>query len=279
MKRTTPDRISSFRRGPAAILGGLCLLGAVPNIGFAAPDATETEKAAPDGDAAQAAFSLQKKVNSDAIGSQKQIESLDDEAQELLSRYRSVVTEASSYEAYSKQLDQSIASQRTELDSITEQMGRANDTARDVLPLTARLIDDLEQFINLDMPFRLAERTERIAGLRALMNRADVSLSEKYRRVIEAYLIELEFGRTMETYEGVIATTGEPLTVGYLRIGRIALLFQTPDGKKTGYWDQDAKNWVESADYERAFKKGARVASKQDAPDLVVAPVHAPREM
>lgn len=285
MKRTTPDRISSFRRGPAAILGCLCLLGAFPNVG-AAQDSAETEKAAPvvekaaqGGDAAQAAFSLQKKVNSDAIGSQKQIESLDDEAQELLSRYRSVVTETSSYEAYSKQLDQSIASQRTELDSITEQMGRANDTARDVLPVTARLIDDLEQFINLDMPFRLAERTERIAGLRALMNRADVSLSEKYRRVIEAYLIELEFGRTMETYEGVIATTGEPLTVGYLRIGRIALLFQTPDGKKTGYWDQDAKNWVESAEYERAFKKGARVASKQDAPDLVVAPVHAPKEM
>ncbi len=276
MKRTAPDRISSFLCGLAAILGALCLLGADPDGGAAAPEAA---KAAPVGDPAQAAFSLQKEVNSEAIESQKQVEALDDEAQELLSKYRSIVTETASYEAYSKQLEASLASQQTELDKISEQMGRANDTARDVLPLTARLIDDLDQFIKLDVPFQLADRTERVAGLRTLMNRADVSLSEKYRRVVEAYLIELEFGRTMETYEGVLETSGEPLTVDYVRIGRIALLYQTPDGKLTGYWDQDAKAWVESAEYERAFKKAARVASKQDAPDLVVAPVHAPRGM
>lgn len=287
MRTTTRDRNRHFHRGIAATGGALCLLVAAASMGEAAP---ETAAAVPTQDvavkdvaskdaAAKAAFSLQKDANREASAAQKQIESLDDEAQQLLSQYRTVVTEAASYESYSKQLEQSIESQRAELGRIEEQMGRAGDTARDVLPLTARLIDDLDQFIALDVPFQITERTQRIAGLRELMNRADVSLSEKYRRVIEAYLIELEFGRTMEVYEGVLATGSEPLTVDFLRIGRVALLYQTPDGKQTGYWDQDSKSWVEAADYERAFKKGARVATKQDAPDLIVAPVHAPKEM
>jgi hypothetical protein len=229
--------------------------------------------------AATEAFSRQRDVNRQAVDSQKKIESLDDEAQDLLSRYRSVLTETASYEAYSAQLERSVASQGEELTRIQEQMDRAGETARDVLPLTNKLIDDLDQFIALDLPFQRGERVKRVEGLRTLMGRADVSLSEKYRRVIEAYLIELEFGRTMETYEGVLDTGETPLTVDFLRIGRIALLYQTPDGQRTGYWDKDAKAWVENAEFAHAFKKGVRIASKQDAPDLVIAPVHAAKEM
>ena len=196
---------------------------------------------------ADAAFSAQRDANRAAKSAQQKVEDLDDEAQALLARYRSIVTETASYDAYSAQLERSIASQDAEIADIQSQMARAGDTARDVLPLTNRLIDDLETFVSLDAPFHVEERRERIAGLRALMGRADVSLSEKYRRVIEAYLIELEFGRTMETFPGVLESTGDPLTVDYLRIGRIALLYQTPDGGRTGYWDGDAKRWVEIA--------------------------------
>lgn len=224
-------------------------------------------------------FSLQEQTNRESLAAQKKVEALDDETQQLLAKYRGIVTETASYDAYARQLESSIASQDEELARIADQMARANDTARDVLPLTARLVDDLDQFVTLDLPFQLEERKQRIAGLRSLMTRADVSLSEKYRRVIEAYLIELEYGRTMETYEGVLDTGDQPLTVDFLRIGRIALLYQTPDGAHTGYWDADAKRWVEREDYARAFKKGVRIASKQDAPDLVVAPVHAAAEM
>lgn len=228
---------------------------------------------------ADAAFSAQRDANRAAKAAQQQVKDLDDETQALLARYRSIATETASYDAYSAQLERSIDSQDAELAGIQAQMARAGDTARDVLPLTSRLIDDLETFIGLDAPFHVAERNERIAGLRSLMGRADVSLSEKYRRVIEAYLIELEFGRTMETYQGVLESTGDPLTVDYLRIGRVALLYQTPDGGRTGYWDGSARRWVEDASYAQAFRKGARVASKQDAPDLVIAPVPAPKEM
>lgn len=245
----------------------------------ALPIATSEDGSSARKAAADAAFSTQQDANRAAKTNQQQVEELDDEAQALLSRYRSIVTETGSYDAYSAQLEQSIVSQSAELAAIEEQMARAGETARDVLPLTSRLIDDLESFIALDAPFHVEERRDRIAGLRTLMGRADVSLSEKYRRVIEAYLIELEFGRTMETYQGVLADTGEPITVDYLRIGRVALLYQTPDGSRTGYWDGGAKRWVEDAGYAQSFRKGARVASKLDAPDLVIAPIPAPKEM
>ena len=107
------------------------------------------------------------------------------------------------------------------------------------------------------------------------MSRADVSVSEKYRRIVEAYQIEIEYGRTIEAYQGKVGDK----TVDFLRAGRVALLYQTLDGKETGYWDADAKKWVQDNDYEDAIEAGLKVAKKQAAPDFIVVPVHAPKEV
>ena len=84
------------------------------------------------------------------------------------------------------------------------------------------------------MPFLLEERRKRIAGLRDIMNRADVSLSEKYRRVVEAYQIEMDYGRTIEAYDGRLGEGDDARTVQFLRIGRVVLMYQTLDGRRDG---------------------------------------------
>ena len=77
------------------------------------------------------------------------------------------------------------------------------------------------------------------------MDRADVTISEKYRRIVEAYQVEMDYGRTIEAYEGELASEGgDPRTVQFLRVGRVTLLYQTLDGRETGYWDADRKAWV-----------------------------------
>src|SRR4030095_2107472 len=111
------------------------------------------------------------------------------------------------------------------------------------------MLDTLKQLVELDVPFLLEERRARVAKLEKEIDRADVSLSEKYRRVVEAYQIEMEYGRTIDSYDGRLGDGADARTVQFLRIGRTALLYQTLDGNETGYWDANGKSWVVDNDY------------------------------
>jgi hypothetical protein len=140
------------------------------------------------------------------------------------------------------------------------------------------MLDSLEQFIELDTPFLLNERRERIERLRGMMERADVSAAEKFRRVIEAYQIENDYGRTIEAYKGTADINGTPQEVDFLRVGRVSLAYQTVGGGTTGAWDVESGSFVQVADseYKNQISDGLRIARKQVAPDLLIVPVPAP---
>jgi hypothetical protein len=217
-------------------------------------------------------------ADQEAAASQERISEIDDETQKLLGQYRTAVGEKESIEAYSAQLEIQIQSQVKDIDSIQTQLQEVETTAREVLPLTQKMLDTLAEFVALDVPFLSEERQKRIATLKDVMARADVSLSEKYRRVVEAYQIEMEYGRTVDAYEGRLGDGPEARTVQFLRIGRVSLMYQTLDGNETGFWDADDKKWVVDDDFRQAFKHGLDIAKKISAPDLLVVPVHAPKE-
>jgi hypothetical protein len=111
------------------------------------------------------------------------------------------------------------------------------------------------------------------------MPRADVTISEKYRRILEAYQIELDYGRSLDTYQAKLpGTEGEgEKTVDFVRLGRVSLMYQTPDGNETGYWNQNTRQWVVDDDYKEAVLKAIKVAKKLGAPDLLEVPVPAPK--
>jgi hypothetical protein len=233
------------------------------------------QAAPPAPDKVQSVVGEQKGIDQAAAQSQQRINQLDDEAQRMVGQYRQVVAETESIKAYNQQLALQVKSQVEEMDSMTKQLAEIERTSREVLPMMQKMVDTLEQFVNLDLPFLPEERKGRVAGLKEMMGRADVTISEKYRRITEAYSIEMEYGRTIEAYEGKLGEGDTAKTVEFLRAGRISLLYQTLDGKETGYWDMDQKKWVEDDDYRDAVKKGLRVAKKQGAPDLLIVPVHA----
>ena len=103
---------------------------------------------------------------------------------------------------YADQLETQIRSQDEEMKTNDGQLREVETTAREVVPLMQKMLDTLEQFVGLDVPFLLEERTKRMATLKELMTRADVAFSEKYRRILEAYQVEMEYGRTIETDHG-----------------------------------------------------------------------------
>jgi len=146
------------------------------------------------------------------------------------------------------------------------------------MPLMIRMLDGLEQFIQLDLPFLRDERLDRVERLRLLMERADVTMAEKFRRLTEAFQIENDFGRTIETYRDDLAVEGATLEVDVLRLGRIGLYFQTNDAGKTGRWDPAAGEWavLKGGLARNQVRQGIRMARKLVAPDLLLLRIQAP---
>ena len=136
------------------------------------------------------------------------------------------------------------------------------------------MIDAIEQFVDLDMPFLIDERHNRIEGLRAMMDRADVAVSEKFSQVLRAYQIENEYGRTYESYSETINVGGQDRKVDILKMGRVALVFQTPDGVETGMWNSNTGRWeVLDDSYKSAIRNGIRMANQQLTVDMLMLPV------
>ena len=62
-----------------------------------------------------------------------------------------------------------------------------------------------------------------------------------------------------------------------LRIGRIALVYQSLDGQELGIWNTNSNSWQSLApEYKSKVMAGIRIAREQAAPDLIKVPVAAP---
>lgn len=230
---------------------------------------------------AQLNQTLQAQIEVDraAAQAQQQIDTLRDRTLDAASRYAQAMTEAESYEKYNKQLSAQVASQQDEIASIEQQLLDIETTNREVQPLMDEMVRALDQFVQLDVPFLIKERSARVNNLKNIMARADVTISEKYRLILEAYQIELEYGRTLEAYEGTLGTGEETRTVEFVRLGRLSLMYRTLDGEETGYWDAVQKQWVVDNSYAEAVEQALRVANQDGAPELLTIPVPAPQEI
>ncbi|TDR22807.1 DUF3450 domain-containing protein [Marinicella litoralis] len=212
---------------------------------------------------------------------QKNIERVADQAADLLAEYKSVSKEVEGLKVYNGLIKKQLDNQLAEMQAINNSMQNISLIERQIVPLMIKMIDSLEQFIELDIPFLLEERTDRISNLRSMMERSDVAQSEKFRRVLESYEIEADYGRTIEAYKGTADVSGQIRDVNFFRVGRISLAYQTPDGNYSGAWDQGQNSYVElpSSEFKSHIKAGLKVAKKEVAPDLLVIPVQAAVEV
>lgn len=210
---------------------------------------------------------------------QREIDQIDDQTQAMLEAYQRLSRELEMLTVYDDQLQQLVASQESEKQSIQQQMAELEQTQREVVPLILEMVQWLETLLDADLPFLPEERRLRIAQLHELMGRADVSIGEKYRRVLEAYQIEMDYSRTIESYRGELKNGNQVRTVDFLRIGRLALYYQTIDRAEVGHWNAKEGRWVALPEqYELQIRNGLRIARQQLAPDLLHLPVAVPGE-
>lgn len=206
---------------------------------------------------------------------QEQINKLDETTRILLAEYQSTSKEYESLRLYNDQVQKIINSQIDEIANILFQIEELDRTNQKIVPLMIKMINGLEDFINLDVPFLMDERQNRLANLRTTMDRGDISTSEKFRLITEAYKTELEYGRTIETYRDTINIDGVDTSADFLRIGRIALTYLTTDGSKGGYYDLNDKVFLKSTgSIRRATEDGLKIAAKQAPPALIQIPIY-----
>ena len=107
------------------------------------------------------------------------------------------------------------------------------------------MLKGLEDFIALDVPFKKDQREAAIADLYVNMDSAKFSAAEKFRQILEVYDIESEYSLSLEAYRDLVDINGDgsEVEVEVLRIGRVALMYQTKDKSQTGAWNKETGSW------------------------------------
>jgi hypothetical protein len=212
--------------------------------------------------------------------SQQRVDNVVNQTRSLADQYRQILREIEGLEVYNLLLERQVARQEDQKVQVRESIDQVTVIQRQIVPLMDRMIAGLDQFVALDVPFLEEERRNRVQNLQSLLERQDVSVAEKFRRVMEAYQIENEYGRTIENYKGSLEIDGLVREVDFLRIGRVTLVYQTTDGQSQGVWDQSSGQWVAlGSEYRNRIRQGLRVARRQIAPELLLLPVPAPEDL
>jgi len=207
--------------------------------------------------------------------SQERINKIVEGTRSLEDQYRAINKEIDGLKVYNRLMRAQVEGQSAVLEDISLSMDQVDVINRQIFPLMERMIDGLEQSVKLDIPFLMDERNGRVANLKEIMQRSDVSVAEKFRKVMEAYQIENDYGTTIENYTQSLTIDGATRSFNMLRIGRIGLYFQSDDTQITGRWDNESRDWVEDNSARNEVRKGLRVAKQLIAPELIIVPVPA----
>ena len=243
-----------------------------------AAETAETETAAETAAEKTLGNAVETKIEAqeESVKSQNTIDELTDETRDMVQVYRNAIRKTESLNSYNQQLAKLVKQQKISLNSIQRQIENAEETRRSIVPFINKMITTLEKFVRLDLPFLLDERRQRVSTLKQIVNFPDITLPDKYRRVMEAYQIEIEYGRTIEAYNDTITVDGKEYTVEILRVGRLLMTFQTSDGDLSGIWNKHSKAWRKlPSEYNRSIKQGLLIAKKQAPPELIKLPVTA----
>ncbi len=204
-----------------------------------------------------------------SAASQSRIDSTERQTDKIVNEYKVVAKQVEGLKLYNEQKRIQIKAQLELMDKLDAQLDQVVVMQRQIPPLAQRMLESLENFINLDTPFRIEERQNRIDLVRASLAKPKVTASEQVRQVLEAYNIEAEYGRKIDSYEATV----EGKVVNILVVGRIGMFYQTKDETETGFWNNDSQSWEIIDGYRRPVRDGIRMAKKLAPTDMLTIPV------
>lgn len=225
-------------------------------------------------------FDEASELNKVAQNAQEEINDISNETDRLVSEYTQLLKQIEGLKAYNAQQERLIQSQEEEKAEFRASIRDVQSVRRQITPLMLRMVGALEKFVELDVPFQLEERRERIQGLRDLLDQSNVAEPEKFRRVLEVYQIENEYSRFLDAYEGTLTIDGTEKEVKFLRAGRVALVYETLDGENVGFYNKQTGSFESLGDdYKTAIEKGLQIANQQSSPSVINLPVSGPEQV
>ena len=214
------------------------------------------------------------KTHEENSTSQQRIDKLALEAQHLLEEYQRLQLNSDYQETYNAELSKLDADQQQQIQQLASQLEAIKVTQEQLQPLMRTMADTLEKFVVLDLPFHQETRIASVLQLKQRLRDNSIALPERFRLLWEAYQLELNYNRSIETWRGDINTENGARAVKFLRLGRLALYYLNLDGSEAGYWQMSTGTWISLPEkFLAVIDKGIRIADGHVAPQLMLLPV------
>ena len=211
--------------------------------------------------------------------SQQRVDKLAAETRALHDKRRAAEWRALQLAAYAEQLEQEALAQEQRRDGIRAELARVASTGTGLLPLAERMLAELEAHVARDLPFLAPVRRKRIDEARALLADPKRGQAEKFRRVLDAWRSEFEYGYTIGAEDLATDCTGAPAqppdaAVG-VRVGRVGFYCLGADGRSGARWDAVARRWIalDDGDAVEEVARAAAMARDKAPAGVLVLPV------
>lgn len=250
---------------PARRWAGACLLALVLG-GSAAADQVD--------DAVAATLQGQKAARE----SQQRVDRIAAETRSLLQRQQDVRAQALQASVYAAQLEQQAQAEEQGRAGLEAQIAGIHQTEAGLLPLARQMVADLDRFVAADLPFQVELRRRRVEDLKQLLDDPARNTADKFRRVLDVYRSEVDFGYSLGAEEAQLTIDGQPTPVAIVRIGRVGLYYLSADRKRAGYWNVEKRGWrgLDAAAAPEVWR-ALQVARGEAPPELLELPLQVPR--
>ena len=224
------------------------------------------------------ALDVSRQTARDGARSQQRVEALDQEASALLNDYRANVKQLDLLTRFNDSQRAEVENQLSQIAGLEQDIANVEGLEQAVVPLIGDMLAQLKVIVAADIPFLVEERQARLDRLDAVMADATQTAASRFRLIVEAYQIENEYGRTIQAYDNVVVDGDQELTVEFLRIGRVALIYKSADdsilrifNSETGDFEDLDKGFLDDV------RLALRMAKEQTPPGLLQIPVTAPK--
>ena len=215
-----------------------------------------------------------------AAAAQKRIDDISEATDKIISKHNQEAKQVESLKIYNDRMRRTLAAQDKAMAKLERSIEDASLIERQIVPLMMRMIEGLDQFVEADMPFKKKERMARIERIKGYLTNANISASERFRQVLEAYSTENAYGASIDVYPETLSLDSGDLTVNVLQVGRSGLYYQTFDGTNSGYWDSSARAWKDlDSSHNENIASAIRIAQGKESKGLMTLPLAAPEAL